>query len=1162
MSEPPHDPKSPGHDKDMSNIPNDNARCDGDETDPAPALPRRSFTEAYAELLSHPDDTETWPSFEDPQGPSTEHLEAYPNPFGPMIHYEPPSLRVRSWRPLEKSDWFILSHSLKSKVHDACRALVESDSWAAKPALAVAVIEDIIDRAETERGWRWIRSEVQRIVVEAMPENSERTDTTRYFTKDSDLCVHKRSCGCWFELTPEAGIKHFPTRSRGRRAAIEFVHGLICELLMRIATYMQAWKGFQDDDQNVVLRRVIELASGDESRAKDDDDDDDDIEDEITGSWDDNERYEYLSLDSLMVGLANGETDLLEDGDLQEMEGAYEEALEVDEEEQDEYESDDGENKPKVHIQGPNTDGNEAEGIESSGPDGKLPNQMLGPDGKPIIPASFITDEPEPEDTRPRRLSSEGRSPRRPSSEGRSPRRPSSEGKSPRRRSPFDKTLLHLETPAPIDYYEFRKEAGDVYADYGVDIMEHEQRQLSPQQQAAVARLCGFLGRRVLTLSVCRWGKGHLFMQRTPIQFWNFNDFVRDNAEKSQPGELAGYLESTGRKQRSQKRYPTRVINTETLDFETDQMLYRKRYAVLSHIWGKNEVSYWDLKRMRANYKERDLNGKLEETEASIIQAQEKLKKALELGAPAEVECIRIEDIIKDLEDHRRQLQSEIALLASSKAKTRQDDKYKNPHISRGNSNSGLAEMASMFAGSSRRPAPDPAMSMDSLEKVSRTLMAVKDLRKPKRQNTMVRALRGEAKLFNAITTARRRGFTYLWVDTCCINKADSSELIESISSMGDWYQNAHTCLIYLHDVDEFSHSKTGTPLEKVKKTRWAERGWTLQEVVMCSRAVFFNWGWREIYDSTKTTERSAALGRVCRAPRALLFHGRKPKVAAAVVLAMAAKRKTTRVEDRAYCLMGILGVRLQADYGEGQDKAIARLLELIIRQNGDVSVFNWGGEYSGSREHGRSMYPVDFDSYTLAAEGHRLPRPVWARDEITLGNSGVHGRFEVWWPRVEFEGGNQQAYEALGVLDRLLEEGQRDVECSVNCKFVDKEPGEEDTDPTKSLAVKVYCSREVLRTQLREELQVRSRKRVQSAWVLARFGRGARWFVCALKFKSQEGASREAIFAANTGFKEDDMLIQYLESRGFAGRRLATNDFDQAAVPQDKLRNLNLWVG
>lgn len=54
-----------------------------------------------------------------------------------------------------------------------------------------------------------------------------------------------------------------------------------------------------------------------------------------------------------------------------------------------------------------------------------------------------------------------------------------------------------------------------------------------------------------------------------------------------------------------------------------------------------------------------------------------------------------------------------------------------------------------------------------------------------------------------------------------------------------------------------------------------------------------------------------------------------------------AAKRETTRIEDTAYCLMGIFDVNLPMIYGEGE-KAFLRLQEAIAMSNNDLYLFAW----------------------------------------------------------------------------------------------------------------------------------------------------------------------------------------------------------------------------
>ena len=84
---------------------------------------------------------------------------------------------------------------------------------------------------------------------------------------------------------------------------------------------------------------------------------------------------------------------------------------------------------------------------------------------------------------------------------------------------------------------------------------------------------------------------------------------------------------------------------------------------------------------------------------------------------------------------------------------------------------------------------------------------------------------------------ARRDGLQYFWVDTCCIDKSNNSEISEAINSMFRWYRNAAKCYVYLSDV---SSSAFGTndnfsqlPCESAfRKSKWFTRGWTLQELL------------------------------------------------------------------------------------------------------------------------------------------------------------------------------------------------------------------------------------------------------------------------------------------------------------------------------------------
>ena len=54
------------------------------------------------------------------------------------------------------------------------------------------------------------------------------------------------------------------------------------------------------------------------------------------------------------------------------------------------------------------------------------------------------------------------------------------------------------------------------------------------------------------------------------------------------------------------------------------------------------------------------------------------------------------------------------------------------------------------------------------------------------------------------------------------------------------------------------------------------------------------------------------------------------------------ANRETTRTEDRAYCLLGILCVNMPMFYGEGEG-VFVWLQEEILRRHDDQLIFVWG---------------------------------------------------------------------------------------------------------------------------------------------------------------------------------------------------------------------------
>ncbi|KAI1456210.1 hypothetical protein F4805DRAFT_248214 [Annulohypoxylon moriforme] len=89
-------------------------------------------------------------------------------------------------------------------------------------------------------------------------------------------------------------------------------------------------------------------------------------------------------------------------------------------------------------------------------------------------------------------------------------------------------------------------------------------------------------------------------------------------------------------------------------------------------------------------------------------------------------------------------------------------------------------------------------------------------------------------------------------------------------------------------------------------------------------------------------------------------------------VMSLVCGRDATVMTDRAYCLMGMLGVRFPTFPAEGLTKALSRLLDEVVISSNDVSVFNWTGKQYGSPIRGRSLYPSSPEAFKFGKDEKR----------------------------------------------------------------------------------------------------------------------------------------------------------------------------------------------
>jgi hypothetical protein len=179
---------------------------------------------------------------------------------------------------------------------------------------------------------------------------------------------------------------------------------------------------------------------------------------------------------------------------------------------------------------------------------------------------------------------------------------------------------------------------------------------------------------------------------------------------------------------------------------------------------------------------------------------------------------------------------------------------------------------------------------------------------------------------------AARDGLLYFWVDTCCINKANSTELQEAINSMFQWYHRATKCYVYLSDVS-MSESDENGQLSQItwesafQESRWFTRGWTLQELIAPQSVEFFSGEGKRLGDKKSLEQQIHKITRIVLEA----LRGRPlSEFSVDQRMSWATQRRTTREEDAAYSLLGIFDIHMPLIYGEGQKKALIRLQKEI----------------------------------------------------------------------------------------------------------------------------------------------------------------------------------------------------------------------------------------
>ncbi|KAK4209635.1 heterokaryon incompatibility protein-domain-containing protein [Rhypophila decipiens] len=163
------------------------------------------------------------------------------------------------------------------------------------------------------------------------------------------------------------------------------------------------------------------------------------------------------------------------------------------------------------------------------------------------------------------------------------------------------------------------------------------------------------------------------------------------------------------------------------------------------------------------------------------------------------------------------------------------------------------------------------------------------------RDKTYSASLPAYAKIRGCCNATLVSNIESVWIDACCIDKTNSTELSKSINSMFRWYKNSLCCFAYLCDAKEADHPSGSRWFE----SRWFRRGWTLQELLAPRQVFFYSADWK-------------ILG--------------KSFILALERMSWALKYVTNEPEDIIYCLLGLFDVNMPFLYREGAVRAFRRL--------------------------------------------------------------------------------------------------------------------------------------------------------------------------------------------------------------------------------------------
>ncbi|KAI1736469.1 hypothetical protein F4680DRAFT_469094 [Xylaria scruposa] len=215
-------------------------------------------------------------------------------------------------------------------------------------------------------------------------------------------------------------------------------------------------------------------------------------------------------------------------------------------------------------------------------------------------------------------------------------------------------------------------------------------------------------------------------------------------------------------------------------------------------------------------------------------------------------------------------------------------------------------------------------------------------------------------KLTGAAKVAKGQGCDYIWIDHCCIDQSNAKDVEMSINLRYQWYAEAEVCLVYLPD-----GMLSSDPCERlvldvgIRVCRWFYTSWSTAVMLASKHINFYDRDWQQFGTIQKQSSYEGRLEKfeneiqVITSIHHKALSGSVPvseySVAARISWARGPMGPSDfeQVEDLAYSLVGLFGVHLTPNYGEGGNMAFHRLAAKIMQSTSDLSILSWEDDYA-----------------------------------------------------------------------------------------------------------------------------------------------------------------------------------------------------------------------